>query len=162
MKIGNHTTPRRKFFLQVNDIIRFEGMVYRIEYVYTGTPNVILHNMETGIKMPQMIKEHQVTILCSKRLKSDLKRTVRITNSISHRFKTSSSKSANSKQEQQEIPSPPVNTVSQLTDTSSSEASPTTVLIKDTYIEEKEKSIPVEEKKSQSYIPSISNYCSIM
>ena len=144
----------RKFFLQVNDIIRYEGIVYRIDFVQPGIRNFIVHDMETGLKIPCQLKEGSYDLLCPSKVKTEIKRNVRIsrrchTSNVFNKPNLSKSTAV-----QETKPEPTI----------SIETPQTNIPIVESYIEKKEEAIPVEEKKESysSYIPAIRSYCSIM
>jgi hypothetical protein len=140
----------RKFFLQVNDIIRYEGIVYRVDFVQPGIKNYILHDMENGLKIPCQLKDGSYDILCTSKMKTEIKRNVRISRRY-HKSKPALVPTSSSD---------PLVPVESPVDTTT----PPSIPIVETYIEKKEQTIPIEEKKESytAYIPSISSYCSIM
>jgi hypothetical protein len=67
----------KKTMLQQNDIIRYNGMTYRVDFIQPNGGVYILHELSTGVRIPCMLKNKQYTILMNKRLKNDIKRSVR-------------------------------------------------------------------------------------
>jgi hypothetical protein len=67
----------QKIMLQQNDIIRYNGMTYRVDFIQPNGGVYILHELSSGVRIPCMLKNRQYTILMNKRLKNDIKRTVR-------------------------------------------------------------------------------------
>jgi hypothetical protein len=160
MKRGTKQIPNRKFFLQVNDIVRHDGIVYRVDYVQPATNNYILHQMETGCKIPFNLMGERPIILLSKRTKMDLKRNIRIMRRVRNL-----KRSINSAVLEKSIISPSLSNETIEQSVKQVEVSKEPMLdIVESYIEKKEQEELVEKKvASSSYIPSsITTYCSIM
>ena len=130
MKIGTGTKPRyQKSMLNVNDIIRYNGIVYRVEFIQQNGTMYILHDMEHGVRIPCMLKNRTYTILVSKRLKNDIKRSVRNLRRYSKRNEPEKPQSMSS------YPAQPIETV----ELSSGETSK--IHIVESYITEQEVSL---------------------
>lgn len=176
MKKDNKSTLlHRKFFLQINDIIRVDGIVYRVEHIHSDTKYYTLHNMETGVKMPLRLNERDYTLVCPKKLKTDIKRYVRNTHRYNIRSRSNSDTTIPSTfQVQRQIPiitnekrDTPEQESTQEIHPESTTAPTVALTIQNDYIEKKESTTseqvhdkPIE--KNNSYIPSITQYCSIM
>lgn len=174
MKSESKTSSKN--MLSQNDIIRYNGLVYRVVYTQPNGSVYILHELATGARIPCMLKNRQYTVLLNKRLKNDIKRSVRTLRRYNSRNPREPTVVACCVTDQPSntntvdtIAAIPVETSKiHIVESYICEQEPKEVVVEPTPVPEpvpvpeEKKSEPTPTPSSPSYIDSVSSYCSIM